>query len=173
MKWFLVLALGLLGCGDDPPPTVSGGGTRVPGGTIGETGGTPGAGGSGGAGGAGGAQPKGACDNGSDLDAIEAAEQSVRDIARNCGLFVCAASIGNATAYGECVEGCVSERVPALSTDCAGCYGDLESCGLASLCRFQCQGSTCSTLCLDCLNGADCLTAFEECRGLPGDGCAG
>lgn len=176
MKWLLLFALGLLGCGDDPPPTLSGNGTRVPGGSIGVTGGTLGAGGDGGAGGeggAGGAQAKGACDNATDLDAIEAAGQSVRDIARSCGLSVCAASIGNATAYGVCVEDCLSQRVPALSTDCAGCYGDLESCGLASLCRFQCQGGTCSILCLDCLTNGGCLTAFEECRGLPGDGCAG
>jgi hypothetical protein len=175
MKWLLIFALGLLGCGDDPPPTVSSGSDRVPSGSSGGTGATGGAGGGGGeagAGGAGGAAPKGACDNGTDLDAIEAASESIRNIARDCGLFVCAASVGNSNAYGVCVEDCVSDRVPALSTDCAGCYDNLERCGLAALCRFQCQANTCSALCLNCLNGASCITDFEQCRGLPGDSCA-
>jgi len=171
MKWVLLFALGLLGCGDDPPPTLSSGSGRVPSGSIGGTGATGGAGGGGGAGGAGGAVPRGACDNRSDLGAIESASESVRDIARDCGLFVCAASVGSANAYGVCVEDCVSDRVAALSTDCAGCYGNLERCGLPALCRFQCQANTCSALCLNCLNGANCLTEFEQCRGLPGNSC--
>ena len=114
MKWLLIFALGLLGCGDDPPPTVSSGGDRVPTGSSGGTGATGGAGGGGGeagAGGAGGAAPKGACDNGTDLDAIEGASESIRNIARDCGLFVCAASVGNSNAYGLCVEDCVNARV--------------------------------------------------------------
>ncbi|MGB5500982.1 MAG: hypothetical protein WBM75_01190, partial [Polyangiales bacterium] len=53
MKWLVLFALGLLGCGDDPPPTVSSGSVRVPSGSIGGTGATGGAGGGGG--GAGGA----------------------------------------------------------------------------------------------------------------------
>jgi len=73
MKWLIIFSLGLLGCGDDPPPTVGGGGDRIPTGNIGGPGDTGGAGGGGGAGGAGGAAPKGACDNGTDLDAIEGA----------------------------------------------------------------------------------------------------
>jgi len=176
MRWFLIFALALLGCGDDSPPTVSSGSNRVPSGSVGGTGATGGTGGGGGAageGGAGGAAPKGACDNGADLDAIEAATDSVRNIARNCGLFVCAASVGNANAYGQCVHDCVNARVPELSPDCAECYGNLERCGLLALCRFQCQANACSTLCLNCLNGASCIADFEECRGIPGDSCAG
>ncbi|MGB5503744.1 MAG: hypothetical protein WBM75_15195, partial [Polyangiales bacterium] len=121
---------------------------------------------------AGGAAPEGACDNGPDLDAIEGANDTVRNIARNCGLIVCAASIGDSEAYGQCVNVCVAARVPGISTDCADCYGNLESCGLTP-CRFQCQTNTCSILCLDCLNGRSCITDFEACRGIPGDGCAG
>ncbi len=173
MKWLLLFALVLLGCGDDPPPTVSTGSNRVPIGSIGGTGAAGGAGGAGGgAGGAGGAAPKGACDNGTDLDAIEGASDTIRNIARNCGLIVCAASIGDSEAYGQCVDVCVAARVPGISTDCADCYGNLESCGLTP-CRFKCQTNTCSILCLDCLNGAGCIADFEECRGIPGDGCAG
>ena len=173
MKWLLIFALGLFGCGDDPPPTISGGGERVPSGSSGGTGATGGAGGAGGAGGVGGvggAVPKGACDNGTDLGAIEGA--SVRNIARDCGVFVCATSIGNSLAYGQCVDDCVNARVTGISTDCANCYGNLERCGLVALCRFQCQANTCSALCLNCLNGASCITEFEQCRGLPGDSCA-
>jgi len=173
MKWLLLFALGLFGCGDDPPPTVSSGGGRVPSGSVGAPGATGGAGGGGGAGGAGGAAPKGACDNGTDLDAIEGASDTIRNIARNCGLTtICAASIGDSEAYGQCVDVCVAARVPGISTDCADCYGNLESCGL-TLCRFKCQTNTCRILCLDCLNGEGCITEFEACRGIPGDGCAG
>ena len=116
--------------------------------------------------------PKGACDNGTDLDVIENAGDTLRNIARDCGLFVCAASIGDSEAYGQCVDVCVAARVPGISTDCADCYGNLESCGLVALCRFQCQANTCSVLCLNCLNDASCITEFEQCRGIPGDSCA-
>lgn len=173
MKWILILALGLLGCSDDPTPTVSGGGDRVPSGSNGGTGAAGGVGGAGGEGGAGGAAPKGACDNGTDLDAIEGASDSIRNIARDCGLFVCAASVGNSNAYRECVDDCVSTRVSGITPDCAACYGNLERCGLVALCRFQCQANTCSSLCLNCLNGASCIAGLEECRGIPGDGCTG
>jgi len=172
MKWLLLFALGLFGCGDDPPPTVSSGGGRVPSASVGAPGATGGAGGGGGAGGAGGAAPKGACDNGTDLDAIEGASDTIRNIARNCGLFVCAASIGDSEAHGQCVDVCVAAGVPGISTDCADCYGDLESCGLTP-CPFKCRTNTCGMPCLDCLNGEGCITEFEACRGIPGDGCAG
>ncbi|NNE17225.1 MAG: hypothetical protein HKN10_01990, partial [Myxococcales bacterium] len=120
MKWLLIFALGLLGCGDDPPPNVSGSGDRAPGGSVSNPGATGGAAGFGGAGGAGGAAPEGACDNGADLDAIEGASDTVRNLARNCGLFVCAASVGDGNAYEQCVNDCVNDGVPGISTDCAG-----------------------------------------------------
>lgn len=177
MRWLLILGLGVLGCGDDPPPTIGGSGDRTPIGNIGgpsSSGGQGGAGGQGGVGGqggAGGATPKGACDTDSDFEAIDGASGSLRNIARDCGLFACIANVGNSVAYGACVSDCVEGRVTNLSTDCAGCYGDVERCGLSAFCRPKCQANTCSALCLSCLTDADCISDFEDCRGLPGNGC--
>jgi hypothetical protein len=131
-----------------------------------------GAGGIGGGGGGVGGAGIGACDNESDLEALEGADSSPRDIARDCGrMFECANAIGITGRYGDCVSDCVEETVDGLSTECSSCYGALERCGLEAFCRPQCQVNTCSTLCLDCLNRADCIEEFEDCRGLPGDGC--
>ncbi len=96
MKWLVVLCLCVAACADDAPPTVPGNGTPIPPSTG--TGGSGGAGGLGGIGGAGGVGggALGACDNESDLDALEGVGDTVRDIARTCGLakqpvLVCAA----------------------------------------------------------------------------------
>lgn len=117
------------------------------------------------------AGPKGACDNESDLGALESAGDSLRNIARDCGQFSCVNNIGNSVLYEDCVTRCVANSVQGLSTDCAGCYGGVERCGHDAFCRTRCQSDTCSVQCLDCLNGADCITEFEACRGLPGDAC--
>jgi len=145
----------------------------------GGTGGAGGAGGSGGEGGVGG-RALGACDNDSDLEAIEGVGDNVRDIARICGLpnnpsSLCGL-IFSLQAYEECISECVEEEVAGLSSECATCYGALERCGVAQIpsipsCRTPCQQNTCSDLCLNCLEGAGCIEDFEECRGLPGDGC--
>jgi hypothetical protein len=131
-------------------------------------------GGIGGAGGVGGGA-LGACDNESDLDALEGVGDTVRDIARTCGLpnnpsSLCGL-IFNAPLYEECITECVEEEVPGLSTECAACYGALERCGFDWFCQTQCQLNSCSPVCLDCLNLPGCLEEFEECRGLPGDDC--
>lgn len=174
MTWLLAIGILLAGCGDAPPATVGGGAGNAPIGSVPEPGSS---GGSGGAGGAGGdPESRGACDNASDVDAIEAAGRALRDVARDCGLpnnmsSFCASLIGTGGMYEECISDCVEGSVPGLSTDCSGCYGALERCGLASLCRTQCQLNNCSTLCLDCLNRAGCIEEYEACRGLPGDGC--
>jgi hypothetical protein len=141
----------------------------------GASGGAGGAGGFGGEGGAGGGA-LGACDNDSDLEALEGAGDNVRDIARDCGLpnnvsSFCASLIFNALQYEECITECVEETVDGLSTECSACYGELERCGLELFCRTQCQLNNCSRSCLDCLNRAGCIEEFEDCRGLPGDGC--
>lgn len=122
-----------------------------------------------------GGESTGACDNESDLEALEGVGNDARNIARICG------SVNNIPScvftiqpYEECVTECVEEEVPGLSTECAACYGALEQCGRASFCQAQqCQFDGCSTLCLNCLNLAGCIEEFEACRGLPGDGCAG
>ena len=175
MKWVLLLGLCALGCSDGAPPVVSGN----PGSGVGESGGTAGTGGAAGAGGAagsGGGEARGACDNESDIDALENAVDTGRDIASDCGLLnnmppFCASMIGNGESYGECIAECVEEAVDGLSPECSACYGDLERCGLLSFCRPQCQFNTCSPACLGCLNLAGCIEEFEECRGLPGDDC--
>lgn len=176
VKWLIVLSVLVVGCTNDAPPAVPGTGTPVPPGMgTGGTGGVGGAGGFGGEGGAGGGA-LGACDNDSDLEALEGASGNVRDIARDCGLpnnvsSFCANLIFNPPLYEECITECVEEAVDGLSTECSACYGELERCGVESFCRTQCQLNTCSTLCLDCLDLAGCIEEFEDCRGLPGDGC--
>ena len=148
------------------------------GGGAGGTSGSAGTGGSGGMGGAGGAGggALGACDNESDLDALEGAGDNVRDIARDCGSrnnpsSFCDSLIFNLPQYEECVTECVEGAVDGLSTECSACYGELERCGIEVLCRTQCELNACSRSCLDCLNLAGCIEEFEDCRGLPGDGC--
>ena len=176
MKWLLILALGVLGCGDEPVPTFGGGGGTVPPGKIPGDGG---AGGAGGAGGVGGVEPKGACDNASDLGAIETAGGSIRDVASDCGSLLnpssCSSLILNAPRYEQCITDCVEAEVPGLSTECASCYGALEGCGVQQIpsCWTSCQNNTCSDLCLNCLTDAGCIEGYETCRGLPGDGCPG
>lgn len=158
----------MFGCTDNAPPTVPGG----PGSGIGEGGGTGGAPGVDGGVDAGvdGGEPSGACENESDTDAIESAG-GVRDIARNCGLILCANFVGNSSGYESCVGACVANTVQGLSSECAACYGGIERCSLDAFCRQRCQNDTCSMTCLECLNGGDCVTEFEECRGFRGDGC--
>jgi len=177
MKWLLCFALLLAGCSDSPPPS-AGGGSNLPGVGPG-TGGAGGAGGAGGTGGVGGA-PRGACDNAKDIDAAEAAGVSLREVASSCGSLAnvstfCDNFKFNAEQYEECVSDCVEDEVPGLSIECASCYGALERCGLVQFpsCRISCQQNLCSTLCLNCLNDAGCLEEYEDCRGLPGDGCPG
>ena len=173
MKWLLVLSLCVVGCTNETaPPTVGGSGNpSVPGQGIG--GGSRGTGGADGGTDAGtdGGERGGACDNGSDLDAIEGAGDGPRNIARDCGLIACANWVGNGPGYESCVSTCVADELAGLSPECAACYGGLERCSHDAFCRSQCQNNTCSATCLSCMNGADCILDLEECRGLPGDGC--
>ena len=176
MKWLLILTFFVVGCANDAPPSLPGTGTPVPPAMgTGGNGGTGGAGGIGGEGGAGGGA-KGACDNESDLDALQSVDGSPRDIARDCGSrnnlsSFCGSLIFNLPRYEECVTECVEEAVDGLSTECSACYGELERCGIEVLCRTQCELNACSRSCIDCLNLAGCIERFEDCRGLPGDGC--
>jgi hypothetical protein len=169
-----MLMLMLAACGGEGPPASPGGIGKPPGPITGGggNGGTGGVGGTGGTGGTGGGA-NGACDDMSDLDAIEGSEPSVRDIARNCGITECALFALNGPAYQICVDACVESNVEGLSTQCARCYGALERCGRDAICFESCSLNTCSVFCLDCLEAAGCISGFEECRGLPGDGCSG
>jgi len=158
-----------VGCAEETAPPASGGIGKPPG-TITGGGGTGGMGGMAGAGGAGGAT-NGLCNDESDLDAIEGAGASLRDIASDCGLTRCANFVGSGPAYEACINNCVESDVVGLSSECATCYGGLERCAYDGFCFESCRFDTCSTFCIDCLAAADCILEFEECRGLPGDGC--
>jgi len=176
MKWILCFSLLLGACNDAEPPTYAGGGPILPGGSA-PSDGAGGAGGFGGQGGAGGG-PKGACDNASDVVSIENAGLPIREVAGRCGSLTnvstfCASFVFDAAQYEECISQCVEENVSGLSVECAACFGALERCGLeeGSSCRIFCQDDSCSASCLDCLNAGGCLESYENCRGLPGDGC--
>ncbi len=170
MKWLVVLSLCVVGCGNDAPPVIPGSDTPLSPGNIDGTGGA--GGGAGGGGGTGGEDGSiGACDNEADLGVIEGMDSSLRDVARDCGSFECAIFFGNGFAYESCVDGCVTDHVPDLSTGCTVCYGGSERCSHDSLCTLRCRNDTCSAMCLDCMTLAGCITDLEECSGLPGDGC--
>ena len=119
-----------------------------------------------------GGEPQGACDNESDLAALDGAGSSPRDLARDCGAFECAIFFGNGFAYESCVDGCVQDDIPDLSPACATCHGASERCSHDSLCILRCRNNTCSAMCLDCMTSADCIAELEECTGIPDDGCA-
>ena len=170
MKWLVILCVCVVGCTDEPPPSISGN----PGSGVGE-----GGGGSGGVpavdGGTDaavdGGESKGACDNEADLGVIEGADPSVRDVARDCGKGECAIFFGLGLEYESCVDRCVTDQVPDLSTGCTVCYGSSERCSHDSLCILRCRNDTCSTMCLDCMMLAGCIEELEECTGIPGNDC--
>ena len=154
------------------PQAASGAGNGLPNGFgVGSgSGGTSGTGGNGGAGGAGG-EDAGACANDSDLQALAGAG-SVRDVARDCGLFRCGGSVSDGDSFEACVDACLENDVQGVSSECAACYGALERCGLDSFCQLRCQSDTCSAMCLSCIDQAGCTEEFEACRGITGAECA-
>jgi len=182
----LVLAFTVGACGDST--TGSGrmngsGGMSGSGGSVG-TGGSVGAGGASGMGGAGdaggsdgvsgsagtgGTPAAGVCDNTGDLDAMANAGDSLRSIGGDCGANSCFGQIGNPVAFGACVSDCIETNV-GVSSDCAACYGGVGECGLSAFC-LACSSDTCSKACLDCLNGANCLTTLDTCTGIPAEIC--
>lgn len=113
----------------------------------------------------------GACENPLDLDALAAAK--VSSVTTSCTGLVCLNTLGNLLLHQQCVSNCVERNIPGLSSECSACYGDLAGCALDAFCYSVCQFNTCGLQCLNCLSSADCLTEFEACRGIPGDGCDG
>jgi hypothetical protein len=172
VKWLLILSLCVVGCADGPPSVNGGPGSGVGSGSGG-SGGSGGEGGGGGLGGigGGGGQAPGACDNPSDLDAIENADGSLRNIARDCGSFTCGPKVQNPAEYESCVNICIDEQVQGLSTECTACYGAAERCSLESPCRLVCQNLSCSFVCLNCLDTGNCIQDLEECSGIPDNTC--
>jgi hypothetical protein len=127
-------------------------------------------GGSAGVGGSGGDPVVGACNNGGDAAAIANAGSSLESIGATCAGSTCLGQLGDPDAYASCVSTCIETSVPGLSSECAGCYGELGGCAVGNLC-LACASDTCSAMCLDCLNGAQCLTRLEECTGIPVEVC--
>jgi hypothetical protein len=170
MRWPLLLVLLMLGCGETSGAPSAPGGEGGPVNVFGSDNGVGGMSGAGGGGGAGGDVP-GTCANDSDLQAL-ASGGSVRDVARDCGVFRCGGVASDAEAYQACVDACIENDVQGISTDCAACYGAIERCGLDSFCQLRCQTDTCSAMCLSCLEQAGCSAEFETCRGIEGIECA-
>jgi hypothetical protein len=171
----LACALFVTACGSDAVPALGQSGPipNIVGRTL-----TPGRGGTGGSGlnggvdgGVDGGVGAGACDNPADLDAVAAA--NLNAVTTFCTGLVCLITIGNSPSYEQCVNACVERNVQGLSSECADCYGGVARCGLDAFCLSVCQFNTCGLQCLNCLSFVGCLTEFEECRGLPGDGCDG
>ena len=173
MKWVLILGLVVVGCVSEAPGSGSGGPGSGIGSGSGGNGGEGGVGGGGGEGGVGGGggQGSGACDNESDLGVIESEEDSLRNIARDCGTLRCGPKVLNPAEYETCVNMCIDEAVQGLSTECTACYGAAERCSLESLCRVLCQNASCSFVCLNCLDTGNCIEELEACTGIPDDTC--
>ena len=131
------------------------------------TGGASGMGGAGGAGGVGGSL--GACNSPTDIEILRTV--NVRTNADFCSGVSCFNTIASPPLYAQCVTECLEQRVAGLSFECAECYGDELSCGLRNFCFNSCQFAACSVPCRTCLEFASCTSAFEVCRGLPGNGC--
>ncbi len=167
--WVPACTLFITACGSNPVPALGQSGP-IPDIVVRAV--TPGQGGTGGSGldgGVDGGVGAGACDNPADLDAVAAA--NLNAVTTFCTGLVCLTTIGNSPSYEQCVNECVERNVQGLSSECADCYGGVARCGLNAFCLSVCQFNTCGLQCLNCLSFAGCLTEFEECRGLPGDGC--
>ena len=165
----------VMACGGDAPPPAAPPDTRDPTpigtGTVGRSGagGEGGAGGAAGVGGAAGAS--GACANDADIDAFSFAA-SGREVARQCVVSVCGGTTFDSDEYEDCVSNCVGLRVRGLSSSCASCYGAASRCELDAGCANRCRVGICATECTGCLRNGGCLTALDECTGIPDDACA-
>jgi len=172
----ILLALAIGGCNDETPPAapccrgevvppVVGSGGTGGGGGIGGAGGEAGEGGRGGAGGL-----RDACNNASDLAALAGLEpNNARQVSASCGTVDCSNELGQGQAvFTECVTGCVENKVPDLSPECATCYGDLAWCA-GLLCNTSCANLSCGTGCLMCTQGTfdyqQCLVRLSLCAG--------
>jgi hypothetical protein len=170
-----ILALGILGCGNEgsTPPAVSGGGGPIDVAGLDSTDGIGGQGGaSGGAGGAGGVGGStGACDNDGDLESLSFVSGG-REVAADCSISRCSNLVGDPNAYEACVTSCVEGQIPGLSEACASCYGAADRCALDSFCYLQCRVNPCTLSCTSCLTIAGCTEELGACTGIVGNDCA-
>lgn len=153
----LSLAVAAFGCSDDE-------GTGGTGGTAG-SGGSAGAGGSGGAGGeggSGGATPVDACLGAADL-AMVCSPTFGDDFVSPCAT----AALGQGPATSTCLQ----EDPPALSPDCADCFGNVTQCVFDNCVGGSLDGPCAppnapdSAGCLTCRDESGCDAAQDLCTG--------
>lgn len=156
----LTLALGAWGCGNDSGDGSAGaGGTAASGGAAG-SGGTAGSGGSGGSTGTGGGGGTGGgittrCNQEPDLSTATDAEFPAR--------FWNCYDVADVD-LGPSVESCLQEP-PALSSGCAGCYGDFAEC-IDTDCGESCnERGTNTAACSQCLL-TGCNIDLTSCTGV-------
>ena len=188
--FFFALALGLVGCAEEGPPSPPGGGgsggtiTPPPTGGSGGSGGSAGAGGvggtggmggaagaggaggMGGAGGVGGVVTTGSCDNESDFQALATfGSGSPRTLAASVALSECP-NIPDRSGFVSCVaREFAGALTQSISTECATCYGELAWCSVPNSCNVACQNDACLTGCLSCAGYEACVQALSACTG--------
>ena len=192
---FVALLALVAACSDGyvPPPSggAGSGGTGGAGGTgagagtgggagSGGTGGIPGSGGTGGVSGAGGlggaggmtgvGGTDGACVNDPDLEVIRVTVPNLRWQAASCGTL-CENVMADEALFLGCVNACVEDQAPGLSSECTGCYGDLAWCAGAA-CNTWCANQTenactpdCTADSARCPGYSACLTELNQCAG--------
>jgi hypothetical protein len=72
-------------------------------------------------------------------------------------------------ALAACVAGCTQDAT-GLSDECVACTGDVVACG-AAFCTGDCAANTNAPACLQCRLDNGCTCGFQDCSGLPQDGC--
>lgn len=120
---------------------------------------------SGGSAGTGGsARDSGACDDASDLEALEDAHEELAEITLLC-TESCAEPDDAEQAGDElvsCVSDCVEEAVPGLSAECRDCFSGLSLCGVLADCMTRGEDPS-DQECIECLSEAGCLNTLRIC----------
>jgi len=194
---FVALLALVAACSDGyvPPPSggAGSGGTGGTGGTgasagtgggpgSGGTGGVSGSGGSGGVSGAGGlggvGGTDGACVNDPDLEVIRVTVPNLRWQAASCGTL-CENVMTDEALFLGCVNACVEDQAPGLSSECTGCYGDLAWCA-GTACNAWCASQPVNACTPDCTADSArcpgysaCLTELNQCAGRDSLDCLG
>jgi len=188
----ILLALGFAACDNETIPAAPGGGagTIPPVGGTGGTGGTSGAGGDagnagiggsggqgggggasggGGAGGFGGAGDRGACGNSTDFSELASLEPASNGRMEAAALGItqkCQNTRPNQSNFVSCVATGLRSRLPALSAECAQCYGDLAWCSIDGACNAPCAVDSCNEIqCGSCPGYPACERALDACTG--------
>jgi hypothetical protein len=104
----------------------------------------------------------------SDLDVIQVTLPNFRFHAAFCGTLC--QGLGH-DLFVACVNPCVENRAPGLSSECTSCYGELAWCAGIG-CNTWCANQTVSACTPDCTadsarcpNYSTCLTELNQCAG--------